>query len=624
MSDSYPTQCFNCMSPFDALEAVWCSCNPQRPTKVCPYCMGCFCAAGDEYRERFWKDAPPRLEEERSLLAESRMLIGDLLVRAGAITTTQLLEALTAQKEDDGRRLGEILVESGALDPARLDAFLHSQHTVMPADLSRARIDAALLATLGVEECLKDRIVPLEAETFRDHYIMTLAMADPSHAAAIERVQEITGYRVIPAVAAADEIEACIRAIYPEGSLASAEGSVVGPRRRDIVVRDPACEKVLLAAIRRRASHIHILDRSDGPALFYRIDGMVFRDRSCTGEEAAAVRDSFRAVSGLAERGAPPAGRAVLPWRGLEYTLIIRHRSGPRGTEQFSIKLLDPIAFPPRLDELGFGSGVVDTMRDYLNRDSGLVIVSSPAWSGGFSTVWALATDVISQERSIAMLESPRTITIDGVTQEEFWPERPDTFSPALARAIEAGSRVLAITSAGGLGWIRSHPTLPRNRLVICRIEAQGILEALEVIQSIGYPAEALERHEALVIHQTLLRRLCASCRHEDTIRTPNAGPGAYVRRYRRGPGCGVCGPSAGFRGRHPIVHTLGVNHEVAAALASENRTTIAQACRQAGLQALREIATVAAADGFIDAEEIGDRSSPSRAGAGQTQPPSA
>src|SRR5262245_35810461 len=64
MPETYLTQCFNCLSEFDALEAVWCSCNPQHPTKVCPFCLGCFCAAGEPFKDNFWGRAPEALRRE--------------------------------------------------------------------------------------------------------------------------------------------------------------------------------------------------------------------------------------------------------------------------------------------------------------------------------------------------------------------------------------------------------------------------------------------------------------------------------------------------------------------------------------------------------------------------------
>jgi len=62
--------CFNCRTPFDALDADWCSCLTKERTIVCTNCLACFCKAPASYKEKFWVEAPPRLFERKT--AEAR------------------------------------------------------------------------------------------------------------------------------------------------------------------------------------------------------------------------------------------------------------------------------------------------------------------------------------------------------------------------------------------------------------------------------------------------------------------------------------------------------------------------------------------------------------------------
>ncbi|MGH7340957.1 MAG: ATPase, T2SS/T4P/T4SS family, partial [Candidatus Rokuibacteriota bacterium] len=391
MSTTYAVQCFNCLSDYDALEAIWCSCNPQRPTKVCPFCMGCFCAAGEELRKSFWDGAPQELRQEIDTLSECRMLLGEMLVRAGLITTTQLLEALTLQKAD-GRRLGEILVDSGALPPDRLERFLQSQHTVMAVDVARARVDATTLQKLGVERCLAERILPLEAESFRDRRVMTLAMADPSDGAALQRVVNATGHQVIPGAAPAEAIVAVIRSIFPEGSAAVAPA----PTRAEAAPTegDGAAVGLLSMAIRRRASHLHIQGKARHQKVFFRIDGTLYLDRANSTLAARQALATLREMAGIDEGRL--AGRATFELDGVEHSLIVRTRSGKDG-EDLSVKILDPVTFPPRLEELGYPDDVAARIRAALERPRGLILVSSPPFSGSSSTLYALVMEAAGQ-----------------------------------------------------------------------------------------------------------------------------------------------------------------------------------------------------------------------------------
>jgi type IV pilus assembly protein PilB len=124
--ETYLTTCWNCLSEFDALGAVWCSDDPKNPTKLCPFCFRCFCEATDTYKQEFWRKAPIRLKEELNTLHKSRDRLGDILIRQRKLTTPQLLEALIVQKST-GQRLGEILVQRGHVNAQDIDDALRTQ-----------------------------------------------------------------------------------------------------------------------------------------------------------------------------------------------------------------------------------------------------------------------------------------------------------------------------------------------------------------------------------------------------------------------------------------------------------------------------------------------------------------
>jgi type II secretory ATPase GspE/PulE/Tfp pilus assembly ATPase PilB-like protein len=125
-AEGYIVTCWNCLGEFDALPAVWCSHDPQKPTKLCPFCFRCFCEATEEYKQEFWTHAPSRLIEEVQILTRSKDRLGEILIRMKKITTPQLLEALTEQKST-GQRLGELLVERGQVTMEDIRLALQTQ-----------------------------------------------------------------------------------------------------------------------------------------------------------------------------------------------------------------------------------------------------------------------------------------------------------------------------------------------------------------------------------------------------------------------------------------------------------------------------------------------------------------
>ena len=126
MADAYLVTCWNCLGDFDALAAVWCSDDPKNPTKLCPFCLRCFCEASSDYKRQFWRAAPAQLVDELQTLSRSQDRLGDILIRMKKLTTPQLLEALVEQR-DTGRKFGEILLARGFLTRAELDSALKTQ-----------------------------------------------------------------------------------------------------------------------------------------------------------------------------------------------------------------------------------------------------------------------------------------------------------------------------------------------------------------------------------------------------------------------------------------------------------------------------------------------------------------
>jgi len=63
--ETYVIACHNCQSPFDALEAAWCSCLVTERTLVCASCLTCFCKAPSAYKQHFWSAAPKSLWDRK-------------------------------------------------------------------------------------------------------------------------------------------------------------------------------------------------------------------------------------------------------------------------------------------------------------------------------------------------------------------------------------------------------------------------------------------------------------------------------------------------------------------------------------------------------------------------------
>ena len=120
-----------------------------------------------------------------------------MLVEAGAITRTQLNEALRHQAHAGGR-LGSNLVELGFIDEKTLAAFLAKQLSI-PAVTAASidRIRPPLLELFSAQVAERLRALPIREDAGR----LWVAMTDPSDKRAIDELEQITRKPIRPMVA---------------------------------------------------------------------------------------------------------------------------------------------------------------------------------------------------------------------------------------------------------------------------------------------------------------------------------------------------------------------------------------------------------------------------------------
>ena len=90
--------------------------------------------------------------------------------------------------------------------------LLSKQHGVPSVNLDDVEIEAAALAEVPPELAQRHRLIPIAID--REAPTLILAMADPGNVAAIDEIQERTGFSVEVVVAAASRVRRAIDRYY--------------------------------------------------------------------------------------------------------------------------------------------------------------------------------------------------------------------------------------------------------------------------------------------------------------------------------------------------------------------------------------------------------------------------
>ena len=216
MPREYTTQCWSCLGEFDAAAAVWCTCSSRTPTKLCPFCIHCFCQADPEYQENFWQRAPEELKEEREILNGASGTIGESLIRSNLLNTDQLVAALRWQ-QGHGGTLEQALIDLSFVSRDNLDVVSHGHsQSGASVDLSKQLVDASLATAISIDLCYRKRILPISKEEIGGKQVLTLAMAGPTDVETIDQIQSLTNCRIIPMSASEQEILDRLADLFPK------------------------------------------------------------------------------------------------------------------------------------------------------------------------------------------------------------------------------------------------------------------------------------------------------------------------------------------------------------------------------------------------------------------------
>jgi hypothetical protein len=132
----------------------------------------------------------------------SKELLGQKLVKAGAITSSQLMKALDAQASRDGMRLGEVLVADGLVDEDQLETAVRGQIEDAVFDLLRwelgefswnlgEEVSPEVVLSVSVENLIMeasrrlDELVVIQRKIPSEQSVLTMASTPPEGAVEI-------------------------------------------------------------------------------------------------------------------------------------------------------------------------------------------------------------------------------------------------------------------------------------------------------------------------------------------------------------------------------------------------------------------------------------------------------
>lgn len=158
---------------------------------------------------------PVRIEDLTAAIRKALGIsepVGKLLQRYGLISEGQLQEALARQSRQRERKLGEILIEMGALDDQQWLNFVARLPGIARISLKKYVIDPEIVRLVAEEFCRRVELVAVD----RFEGVVTVAMVYPYNLEAIHELSKRLGLRVKAVMATRADIMDVLDLVFGE------------------------------------------------------------------------------------------------------------------------------------------------------------------------------------------------------------------------------------------------------------------------------------------------------------------------------------------------------------------------------------------------------------------------
>ncbi len=503
--------------------------------------------------------------------------LGEILVDLGYIDPARLEEALQEQQRNGGL-LGEVLIRLGYINADQLAEAQAEQYDVDYEKISIENVDPEAIARVPANMAKTLKALPLRTEDNR----LIVAMMNPLDVDAVDVLHRHTGMYIKVVYTNPEDLLKALDFHYSAMATASESlddvtsdtGTSHEGEEEDLedlrrAVEDAPVVRLvnllLLEAVNGRASDVHLEPRRTHMAVRYRIDGELRHVRNIPRQLMAACISRIKVMADMdiAVRRIPQDGRITIKVEGRQVDLRVSTLPIQYG-ERVVMRVLDRDRNIRRLDELGFSPRNLTTFRWLLQQPNGIILVTGPTGSGKTTTLYAALREIQSETRNIITCEDPVEYELDGINQSNVNEKAGLTFAAQLRAILRQDPDVVLV------GEIRDQETAEiacraamTGHLVLSTLHTNDAVSAIPRLMDMGVEPFLISSSLVGVVAQRLVRVICQHCKqaYEPSLAEIQL-IGRPVEKLYRGAGCLACG-GCGYMGRISVHEILVVDDEI-------------------------------------------------------------
>jgi type IV pilus assembly protein PilB len=563
-----------------------------------------------------------------------------MLIRRGVISLPELkqLENLSAET---GESIKDLLFKDNRLDESTLVDILSEQYNVPKIDLRELEIDPEVIGILSNQIVNRYKVVPIS----RIGNTLTVAMTDPSNMNAQDDIKFLTDYNVEVVVAAASDIEEAIARYY--GSSDQKGGAVFGDLTFDMedllnevdevkinevdfeegsniedTIRDSSdapvvrlVNMILLDAIKKKASDIHVEPYEKAFRIRLRIDGVLYDTLHPPRHMMDAIIARFKVMSNLdiAEKRVPQDGRIKIKV-GKDEAIDFRVSVCPViFGEKVVLRLLDKSNLQLDMTKLGFFEEQLVPFKEAIHKPYGMCLVTGPTGSGKTVTLYSALFELNNDEVNICTAEDPVEFNLEGINQVPIRDQIGLNFAAALRSFLRQDPDIIMV------GEIRDFETgeiavkaALTGHMVLSTLHTNDAPSTITRLMNMGIESFLVTSSVNIVMAQRLGRRICVKCKETVDVSVEELlklgikeSQIADGHQIYQGKGCEICN-GTGYKGRIAFYEVMNMSDPIKeAVLNGASSMELKELAIQLGMSTMRMSANRRLLEGVTTIAEV-------------------
>ena len=422
--------------------------------------------------------------------------IGIELVRRGILTQADIDKALEYQRRNPNKKIIEIINTLHLCDQYLLLQVLGEMLKEKAIMFSYNDIKIDVKKYIALEMAKRYKAIPFEINGDK----IKVCFSDNSTNVATEAVRLILlnkGYVMDKYIT----FESNIRSAFHTLEGTDSENIDTGEDATTLV------DSIIKAAMKKRASDIHIEPLEETIRVRYRIDGELIKATEIKKEKQSQIVGRLKAISNMfQEKQESQDGRIVLyP----DYNIRVSSQKNIYG-EKFVLRLLKKNMNIRGLTELGLEQ-TDEEIRKKLNKRNSITIIAAPTGEGKTTTLYSIIDYLNDPSINITTIEDPVEIRIPGLNQIEI--SEKLRFADSLRTVLRQDPDIVLV------GEIRDKETAEiamqagqTGHYVLSTIHTIDCIEVITRLRKMGISDYDISSILATTISQRLVRKLCPKC----------------------------------------------------------------------------------------------------------------